>query len=129
MSHISFDRIDHVAAGVKDLAVAWWCDNFGFVREIDFGIAETGSRGVFLRSGAIRIEPFEPANAVAMPAGRRDVMGALCEGGFHHIALQVDDVGVALAELQSRRVEVVYPLTMGPFGPYAIVADPSGNFV
>ena len=30
MPAIAFDRIDHVAAGVKDLAAAvtWWCDNF-----------------------------------------------------------------------------------------------------
>ncbi len=109
MSHIFFDRIDHVAAGVKDLDVdvAWWRDNFGFVREIDFGIAETGSCGVFLRSGAIRIELIEPANAVAMPAGRRDVMGgakvASTTSRFRWMTKG------ALGELQSRRVEVVYP--------------------
>ena len=131
MPAISFDRIDHVAAGVKDLnaAVIWWCDNFGFVREVVFEIPETGARGAFIRHGDIRIELFQSRNPLPMPAGRQDVGVALREGGFHHVALQVDDVSATLVELQKRGVDVVYPLTMGPFGLYAIVADPSGNFV
>ncbi len=131
MDAIPFDRIDHVAAGVKDLdvAVAWWRDTFGFVREVDFEIAETGARGAFIRRGDVRIELFQPSDPLPMPPGRRDVGTALREGGFHHIALQVEDVEGTLAELRRRGVEVAYPLTMGPFGPYAIVADPSGNLV
>lgn len=131
MTSIPFDRIDHVAAGVKDLdvAVAWWRDNFGFVLETAFDIPQTGSRGAFVRRGDIRIEFFQPANPLPLPAGGRDVVAALREGGFHHIALQVDDVEATLAELQRRGVEVAFPLTEGPFGRYAIVSDPSGNFV
>ena len=132
MTAIPFDRIDHVAAGVKDLdlAVAWWCDNFGFVRETDFDILQTGARGAFIRRGDIRIEFFQPSNPLPLPTGGRDMeAGALREGGFHHIAIQVDDVEATLAELQRRGVDVAFPLTMGPFGRYAIVSDPSGNFV
>ncbi len=131
MTSIPFDRLDHVAAGVKDLdvAVAWWRDIFGFVRETDFEIPETGAHGAFIRRGDIRIKLFQFPDPLPMPAGHRDVGAALREGGFHHIALQVDDVEATLAELQRRGVEVAFPLTPGPFGCYAIVTDPSGNFV
>ena len=73
MDAIPFDRIDHVAAGVKDLdvAVAWWRDTFGFVREVDFEIAETGARGAFIRRGDVRIELFQPFDPLPMPPGRQ----------------------------------------------------------
>ncbi len=131
MDAISFDRLDHVAAGVRDLdlTIAWWSDHFGFKREIGFEIPETGARGAFVRRGDIRIEFFQYPDPLPHSTERRDFAAALREGGFHHIALQVDDVEATLAELERRGVEVAFPLTMGPFGRYAIVADPSGNFV
>ena len=131
MDAIPFDRIDHVAAGVRDLdlTIAWWSDHFGFKREVDFEIPETGARGAFVRRGDIRLEFFHYPDPLPLSAERRDIGAALREGGFHHIALQVDDVEATLAELERRGVEVAFPLTMGPFGRYAIVADPSGNFV
>ena len=131
MNGITFDRLDHVGAGVHDLevAAAWWRDHFGFVREVDFTISETGARGTFLRRGDIRIELFEYPDQEAGQRNRGDLVEALREGGLHHVAFQVDDVAAAVAELERRGVDIAYPLSNGPFGAYAIVSDPSGNFV
>ena len=131
MNGIAFNRLDHVGAGVHDLeiAAAWWRDHFGFVREADFTIPETGARGAFLRHGDIRIELFEYPGRTPIQRKRKDLVEALREGGFHHVAFQVDDVAAAIAELERRGVDIAYPLSDGPFGAYAIVSDPSGNFV
>ncbi len=131
MNSIAFDRLDHVGAGVHDLdvAAAWWRDHFGFLREADFTIPETGARGAFLRRGDIRIELFEYPHQGMGRRKRKDLVEALREGGFHHVAFQIDDVAAAVAELERRGVDVAYPLSDGPFGAYAIVSDPSGNFV
>ncbi len=112
MTTISFDRIDHVAAGVRDLdlTVAWWSEHFGFEREVDFEVRETGARGAFIRRGDIRIEFFQYPDPLPLSAEQRDFGAALREGGFHHIALQVDNVEAAVAELERRGVEVAFPL-------------------
>lgn len=128
---IAFERFDHIGFGVKDLdaSIAWWRDHFGFEREVDFEVKEIGARAAFIRRGDTRIEMFAFQPSVPVPENRRDALRALKEGTLHHIALRVADVPAALAELQRRGVEVAFPLSQGPFGPYAFVKDNSGNFV
>ena len=131
MATIEFDRLDHVGAGVTNLdeTAAWWSEHFGFVREADFTIAETGARGAFFRRGDVRLEFFEYPVDGERPTRPTDVVEALRAGGFHHVALQVVDVASAVATLAARGVTIVYPISAGPFGPYAMVEDPSGNFI
>lgn len=131
MGAIDFDRLDHVGIGVRSLeeSAAWWREHFGFEREADFTVAATGAKGLFLRRGTMRLELFEFPGPHGPPAVRPDLVEALRGGGLHHLAMQVDDVEATLAELERRGVDIAMPLTHGPFGPFAFIADPSGVFV
>jgi methylmalonyl-CoA/ethylmalonyl-CoA epimerase len=97
--------LDHVGIAVKDLgaAVAFYRDALGLHIEPPEDVAAQRTRVHFVQTGDSLLELLEPT-ADDSPIGR--FLGARGPG-LHHVALRVDDVAAALAELKARGVRLI----------------------
>jgi len=97
--------IHHVGFAVSDLdeAVATYARLFGAVVEHRETLAEQGAEAVSLDVGGSRVELLAPT-ADDTPVGR---FLARRGPGMHHVAYEVDDVGLAIAELAAAGAQLV----------------------
>jgi methylmalonyl-CoA/ethylmalonyl-CoA epimerase len=102
-----FKRIDHVGVIVNDLAEArrWLKEVFGlsFQRSVD--VPDGRIRGEFYRCGDVDIEVLE----IGDPEARRRRLGEGVRARIEHIAVEVDDLGVAMARLAALGVRTTAP--------------------
>ena len=89
--------VHHVAMAVEDLdeAIETWSRLYGAQVELRGRMEEQGVDAAYLRLGSGRIELVSPLggeNPVARFLGSRGQ-------AMHHVALEVDDIGVAIDEL------------------------------
>ena len=97
--------IHHVGFAVSDLdeAVATYARLFGAVVEHRETLAEQGAEAVSLDVGGSRVELLAPRGDDT-PVGR---FLARRGPGMHHVAYEVDDVGLAIAELAAAGAQLV----------------------
>ena len=97
--------IHHVGFAVADLdeAVATYARLFGAVVEHRETLAEQGAEAVSLDVGGSRVELLAPTGDDT-PVGR---FLARRGPGMHHVAYEVDDVAVAIAELAAAGAQLV----------------------
>jgi methylmalonyl-CoA epimerase len=97
--------LDHVGIAVSDLpaSLAFFRDVLGLHVESSEEVASQRVRATFLNTGQSTLEMLE-ATAPDSPVARFvEKRGA----GLHHVALRVDDIDAALAQLRSRGIRLI----------------------
>jgi methylmalonyl-CoA/ethylmalonyl-CoA epimerase len=97
--------IDHIGIAVSNLAesLAFFRDALGLEVDAPEEIASQRVRAHFVQAGDATFELLEPTaddSPVARFVARRGP-------GVHHVALRVDDIVAALAELKGRGVKLI----------------------
>jgi methylmalonyl-CoA/ethylmalonyl-CoA epimerase len=97
--------LDHVGIAVKDLgeALAFYRDALGLEITAPEEVASQRVRVRFLPVGEAALELLEPTAPDSPIAKYLEKRGA----GLHHVALRVDDIRAALAELKARGVRLI----------------------
>lgn len=100
-----FQKIDHLGIAVEDLeaAVQIFRDTLGLECAGEETVAEQKVKTAFFPVGESSIELLEPTDSDSPVAKFIAKRGA----GIHHIALRVDDVAAAIAELTARGVRMI----------------------
>jgi methylmalonyl-CoA/ethylmalonyl-CoA epimerase len=121
------NRIYHLGYAVADIEAAsrFYAQNFGAVPGETEVVEEQGIVATMLRVGESNIELLQPT--------RRDspVAKFLAERGegFHHVAFEVEDIGMTLAELKRNGVELVDERPRrGAGGTRVAFVHPAGAF-
>jgi methylmalonyl-CoA/ethylmalonyl-CoA epimerase len=101
-----FQGLSHVAIAVPDLdkAVAHLAKTYGLTAGKTYENPEQGVRLAYVELGNTKIELIQPLSSDGPIARFLEKNPA---GGLHHVSLYVDDVPVALDELQSRDVGLI----------------------
>jgi methylmalonyl-CoA/ethylmalonyl-CoA epimerase len=119
----------HAAMSVADIegAARWYEDVLGFRVERRFPIPG-GTKALFLERDGLRIELFEVADPLPMPADRLDPRADLKTLGNKHAAFTVADYDAFRADLMARGIELV--LEVGErFGRGLFIRDGAGNIL
>ena len=97
--------IDHIGIAVSSLSesLAFFRDVLGLEVEPPEEIASQGVRAHFMTAGDATLEILEPTR-VDSPVAK---FVAKRGPGLHHVALRVDDIVAALAELKARGVRLI----------------------
>jgi methylmalonyl-CoA/ethylmalonyl-CoA epimerase len=97
--------IDHIGIAVGDLeaSLAFFRDVLGLELEAPEEVPSQRVRAHFLQAGEAALELVEPTAADSPIAKFVDRRGP----GLHHVALRVDDIVAALAELKARGVRLI----------------------
>ncbi len=98
-------KIEHIGIATRELdeALGFWRDALGLeVADIE-EVSEQGVRVAMLPIGETRVELLEPTRDDSPIAKFLEKRGA----GIHHIAVRVDDIRVALANLKQRGARLI----------------------
>jgi methylmalonyl-CoA/ethylmalonyl-CoA epimerase len=100
-------RVHHLAVAVTNLddALAFYRDALGLTLECVQDVPTEAVRVAILPLGNGEIELMQPTRddtGVAKWLAKRG-------SGLHHVCLQVDDIGAALARLKAHNVELINP--------------------
>ena len=97
--------LDHIGIAVADLdaSLAFFRDALGLELEPPEEVPSQGVRAHFLEAGDATIELVEPTSDGSPIARYMTKRGP----GLHHLALRVDDIVEALAELKARGVRLI----------------------
>jgi methylmalonyl-CoA/ethylmalonyl-CoA epimerase len=120
----------HFAISVPDMdaAIDWYGRMFGFAEEMRFTIPGADTDVVMLKSGAMRLEIFKVADAVPLPADRRDPRADIATHGNKHAAFAVADLAAVLAQFRALGGDIAFVGNEGP-QKIAFVRDPVGNLI
>jgi methylmalonyl-CoA epimerase len=103
---VSGARIDHLGIAVESIAQArGFYEALGLRVMHEETVEHEGVRVAMLPLGESRIELLEPLGPETTVGRFLSKRGA----GLHHVALHVDDIDAAWAELQARGVAIVSP--------------------
>jgi methylmalonyl-CoA epimerase len=125
---MAIKRIDHIAVVVEslDAALATYEEALGMTASQVETIAEQDVKIAFLPTGDSEIELLEPINADSGIARYLAKRGE----GFHHICLEVDDLGQTLAELRERGIQLINETPQrGAYGMIAFIHPKGANGV
>ena len=97
--------LDHVGIAVSSLsdALAFYRDTLGLEVEPPEEVRAQGVRVHFIAAGESTLELLEPTSSES-PVGRFLTKRG---PGMHHVALRVDDIVAALADLKARSIRVI----------------------
>jgi len=100
-----FKKIDHLGIAVEDLqeAVRLYRDILGLEYAGEEVVAEQKVKTAFFPLGENSIELLEPTSPDSPIAKFMEKKGA----GIHHIALRVDDVAQAIAEMKAKGMRMI----------------------
>jgi methylmalonyl-CoA epimerase len=121
----SIGRVHHVAVVVRDLdaALGFYRDTLGMAVELVRPIESDRVTIAFLPAGEARIELVEPMDDTT---GVARFLAARGEG-FHHVCLEVPDLGATLDRLAADGVELIDRRPRaGAEGPVAFIHPRSG---
>ena len=121
------NRIYHLGYAVEDIEAAseFYKENFGATPGEPEVVEEQGVIATMFRVGESSIELVQPTRPDT-PVGR---FLAKRGEGFHHVAFEVDDLRVALAELKSNGVELIDQVPRrGAGGMKIAFVHPEGAF-
>jgi methylmalonyl-CoA/ethylmalonyl-CoA epimerase len=97
--------LDHIGIAVGDLeqALAFYRDALGLEIEPPEEVGSQRVRAHFMAAGDARLELLEPTAPDSPIARYLERRGP----GIHHVALRVDDIRAALAQLKARGVRLI----------------------
>ena len=98
-------KVDHIGIATLDLAagLAVWRDALGLNLDATEEVAEQGVKVAMLKIGETHVEllePLSPDSAVGKFLAKRGP-------GIHHIAIEVPDIRVALADLRTKGARLI----------------------
>jgi methylmalonyl-CoA/ethylmalonyl-CoA epimerase len=98
-------RVDHIGIAVKDLATAkkFYTDILGMASQGEEVVAEQKAKVCFIPCGDSELELLEPTVEDGPIAKFIEKNGE----GIHHIALRVDNIREALADLKAKGVRLI----------------------
>ena len=98
-------KINHIGIAVKNLknSILFYRDQLGMVFEGIEDVVEQKVQVAFLQVGESRIELLEPTASDSSIAKFLEKNGE----GIHHIAYEVDDIEISLAEMKKRGVRLI----------------------
>ena len=99
------NKINHIGIAVKNLenAIPLYRDQLGMEFEGTEEVVEQKVRVAFLKIGESRIELLEPTSPDSAVAKFLEKNGE----GVHHMAYEVEDINLALAELKEKGVRLI----------------------
>ncbi|MEY2927815.1 MAG: hypothetical protein RL367_2292 [Pseudomonadota bacterium] len=120
----------HGGVSVPDLAAAisWYGDVLGFSLEKQFTIEAARAKTAFVRKGPLRFELFEVEGASPLPEDRRHPPSDLKTHGNKHVAFQVNDLDVFLAEMATKGADIAF-VVREAFGKGCFIRDCAGNLI
>jgi methylmalonyl-CoA/ethylmalonyl-CoA epimerase len=121
------NRIYHLGYAVEDIEAAarFYEENFGAVPGEPEVVEEQGIVATMFRVGESNIELVQPTRPDS-PVGK---FLAKRGEGFHHVAFEVEDLSVTLAELRRNGVEVIdKEPRRGAVGTKMAFVHPRGTF-
>jgi methylmalonyl-CoA epimerase len=121
-------RIHHVALVVRsiDASLALWRDALRLELETVMAIPGDGVRIAFLGIGESKVELVEPVDPGTGVARFLDAKGE----GFHHVCVEVADLGAELDRLAGEGLELIDRVPRpGAEGPVAFIHPRSGGGV
>jgi len=98
-------NIDHIGIAVSNLqeSLSFWEKSLGIELHGIEEVAEQKVRTAFLPIDDMEIELLEPTSAESSVAKFIEKRGE----GLHHIAIRVDDIEAALAELKAKGIQLI----------------------
>ena len=101
---MQIEQINHLGIAVKDLeAAAEIYQAMGLTVDKVVDVPEQQVRVAFIPVGEVTIELVQPTSEDSPVAGHLEKRGE----GMHHLALQVDDLSAALAELTEQGMQLI----------------------
>ena len=102
---MNLKNIDHIGIAVSNLqeSLSFWETSLGIELHGIEEVAEQKVRTAFLPIDDMEIELLEPTSAESSVAKFIEKRGE----GLHHIAIRVDDIEVALAELKAKGIQLI----------------------
>jgi len=102
---MNISHIEHIGIAVKDLqtAIPYYEDVLGLKCYNIEAIADQKVKTAFFKVGETKLELLEPTSEESAVAKFIEKKGE----GVHHIAFRVDDVAKALAECESKGVQLI----------------------
>ncbi|HEY3523745.1 MAG TPA: methylmalonyl-CoA epimerase [Candidatus Limnocylindrales bacterium] len=118
-------RVHHVALIVRSIeaSLGFWRDQLGLEHETTTEIPSDGVRIAFLGVGESKVELVEPTDPSTGAARFLESKGE----GFHHVCLEVADLGAELDRLAAAGLELIDGTPRrGAEGPVAFIHPRSG---
>lgn len=130
MSAVADFTFHHGGVSVPDLdaAIEWYGRVLGFEVERRFYIEAARSHTAMVRKGALRFEIFQVEGAAALPEDRRSPPADLRTHGNKHVAFQVADLDVFLAEMADKGADIAF-VVREAFGKGCFIRDCAGNLI
>ena len=102
---MNLKNIDHIGIAVSNLqeSLSFWETSLGIELHGIEEVAEQKVRTAFLPIDDTEIELLEPTSAESSVAKFIEKRGE----GLHHIAIRVDDIDAALAELKAKGIQLI----------------------
>ncbi|MFA4931427.1 MAG: methylmalonyl-CoA epimerase [Caldisericia bacterium] len=102
---MNLKNIDHIGIAVSSLqeSLSFWETALGIELHGIEEVTEQHVRTAFLPVGDTEVELLEPTSADSSVAKFIEKRGE----GLHHIAIRVDDIEAALAELKAKGVQLI----------------------
>jgi catechol 2,3-dioxygenase-like lactoylglutathione lyase family enzyme len=111
-----------------DDAIDWYGRVLGFEVEKRFWIEAARSHTAMLRKGPLRFELFEVEGAAPLPEDRRHPPSDLKTHGNKHLAFQIEDLDLFLAEMEAKAVDIAF-VVREKFGKGAFIRDCAGSLI
>lgn len=111
-----------------DEAIDWYDRILGFEVEKRFYIKAAKSETAMIKKGPLRFELFEVEGAEPLPAERRHPPSDLKTHGNKHVAFQVEDMDVFLAEMEEKNADIAF-VVKEDFGAGCFIRDCAGNLI
>lgn len=120
----------HGGVSVPDIAAAidWYGRVLGFALETQFYIAPAKAKAAMIRKGPLRFELFEAEDAAPLPEDRRHPPLDILTHGNKHVAFQVADLEVFLAEMAEKEADIAF-VVREAFGKGCFLRDCAGNLI
>ena len=111
---MNLKNVDHIGIAVSNLqeSLSFWETSLGIELHGLEEVTEQHVRTAFLPIGGTEIELLEPTSPDSTIAKFIEKRGE----GLHHIAIRVDDIEAALAELKAKGVQLIDETPRGGAG-------------
>jgi methylmalonyl-CoA/ethylmalonyl-CoA epimerase len=127
MAEFSFHH-GGVSVPSLDDAIDWYDRVLGFEVEQRFYIEAARSHTAMVKKGPLRFELFEVEGAVPLPDERRHPPSDLKTHGNKHVAFQVTDLELFLAEMEVKGADIAF-VVREAFGKGCFIRDCAGNLI
>lgn len=129
-------KADHLLLGVNNFeeTVKWYQDILGFELEVQWKVEGLDNLDLaYLNNGDFRIEIIGDKSSFQNNKQVSDFAGHLSHQGFAHICFQVDDIDLAMQQLNDKGIETFVKAETYPLNFYkrrvAFIKDLNGNVI